>query len=158
MASNVGTIPLLWAASKPRQALKRYAWLCLRGEIRAEGMVRNLPGFSRFLAIAALYHGVAVNISGIARDCGVARSTVQGYLDILENALLAFRLPAFQLRLRPIASARGRWRPVTRHRARRAMRQAPNETMTVSRAAGFCIGAAAPIGLAVCARAALTSM
>ena len=41
-----------------------------------------------------------MSISGIARDCGVARTTVQGYLDILEDTLLAVRLPAFQPRLR----------------------------------------------------------
>ena len=50
--------------------------------------------------LQALYHGQVVNVSGIARDCGVARTTVQGYLDILEDTLLVFRLPAFQPRLR----------------------------------------------------------
>ncbi|MDE2968829.1 MAG: DUF4143 domain-containing protein, partial [Chloroflexota bacterium] len=35
-----------------------------------------------------------------ARACGGARTTVEGYLDILEDTLLAFRLPAFQPRLR----------------------------------------------------------
>ncbi len=63
-------------------------------------LVRNLPEFARFLPIAALYHGQIVNVSGIARDCGVVRTKVQGFLDILENTLLAFRLPAFQPRLR----------------------------------------------------------
>ncbi len=67
---------------------------------QAEGLVRNLPGFARFLLIAALYHGQVVNVAGIARDYGIARTTVQGFLDILENTLLAFRLPAFQPRLR----------------------------------------------------------
>ena len=41
-----------------------------------------------------------MNVSGIARDCGVARTTVQGYLDILEDTLLTFRLPAFEAKLR----------------------------------------------------------
>ncbi|MDE0355819.1 MAG: DUF4143 domain-containing protein [Deltaproteobacteria bacterium] len=80
--------------------LESYVRLYLREEVRAEGLVRNLPGFARFLPVAALHHGQVVNISGIARDCGVARATVQGYLDILEDTLLAFRLPAFQPRLR----------------------------------------------------------
>ena len=99
-ALDTGTIPLVWVADEGRQVLESYVRLYLREEIRAEGLVRNLPGFARFLPIAALYHGQAVNISGIARDCGVARTTVQGYLDILEDTLLAFRLPAFQPRLR----------------------------------------------------------
>ena len=100
MALDTGTIPLVWVAGERRQVLESYVRLYLREEIRAEGLVRNLPGFARFLPIAALCHGQAVNISGIARDCGVARTTVQGYLDILEDTLLAFRLPAFQPRLR----------------------------------------------------------
>ena len=99
-ALDTGTIPLVWVAGERRQMLESYVRLYLREEVRAEGLVRNLPGFARFLPIAALHHGQVVNISGIARDCGVARTTVQGYLDILEDTLLAIRLPAFQPRLR----------------------------------------------------------
>ncbi len=62
--------------------------------------MRNLPGFVRFLPIAALFHSQVVNVSEIARDAGVARTTVQGYLDILVDTLLAYRLPAYEARLR----------------------------------------------------------
>ena len=99
-ALDMGTIPLVWVADQRRLVLESYVRLYLREEIRAEGLVRNLPGFARFLPIAALYHGQVVNTSGMARDCGVARTTVQGYLDILEDTLVALRLPAFQPRLR----------------------------------------------------------
>ena len=99
-ALDTGTIPLVWVADDRRAVLESYVRLYLREEVRAEGLVRNLPGFARFLPVAALHHGQVVNISGIARDCGVARTTVQGFLDILEDTLLAFRLPAFQPRLR----------------------------------------------------------
>ncbi len=99
-ALAVGTIPLIWVADNRRAVLESYVRFYLREEIRAEGLIRNLPGFARFLPIAALYHGQVVNISGIARDCGVARTTVQGYLDILEDTLLTCRLAAFQPRLR----------------------------------------------------------
>ena len=99
-ALDTGTIPLVWVAGQRRPVLESCVRLYLGEEIRAEGLVRNLPGFARFLPVAALHHGQVVNISGIARDCGVARTTVQGYLDILEDTLLAFRLPAFQPRLR----------------------------------------------------------
>ncbi|MXW48387.1 MAG: ATP-binding protein [Gammaproteobacteria bacterium] len=100
VALDTGTIPLVWVADEQRQVLESYVRLYLREEVRAEGLVRNLPGFARFLPIAALYHGQVVNVSGIARECGVARTTVQGYLDILEDTLLTFRLSAFQSRLR----------------------------------------------------------
>ena len=99
-ALDTGTIPLVWVSEDRRAVLESYVQLYLREEIRAEALVRNLPGFARFLPVAALYHGEVINVSGLARDCGVARTTVQGYLDILEDTLLAFRLPAFEARLR----------------------------------------------------------
>ena len=95
-----GSIPLVWSAADRRATLEAYVQLYLREEIRAEALVRNLPGFVRFLPIAALFHGQVVNVSGIARDAGTARTTVAGYLDILEDTLLATRLPAYEARLR----------------------------------------------------------
>jgi predicted AAA+ superfamily ATPase len=68
--------------------------------VQAEALVRNLPGFARFLPVAALLHGQIVNVAGIARDAGAARTTVADYLEILEDTLLAFRLPAFEAKLR----------------------------------------------------------
>ena len=95
-----GSIPLVWTAPDRGKTLESYVQLYLREEIKAEALVRNLPGFVRFLPIAALFHGQVVNVSGIARDAGTARTTVSGYLDILEDTLLAYRLPAFEARLR----------------------------------------------------------
>ncbi len=95
-----GSIPLVWTSETPRDVLEAYVRLYLREEIRAEALVRNLPGFVRFLPVAALLNGRVVNVAGIARDTGVARTTVQGYLDILEDTLLIFRLPAYEAKLR----------------------------------------------------------
>jgi len=95
-----GSIPLVWRARSRRQTLESYVRLYLREEIKAEALVRNLPGFVRFLPIAALFHGQVVNVSAIARDSGTARTTVSGYIDILEDTLLAVRLPALGPRLR----------------------------------------------------------
>lgn len=95
-----GSIPLIWMAEDPKEQLKAYLQLYLKEEIQAEALVRNLPGFARFLPIAALFHAQVINVEGIGRDCGVARSTVEGYLDILEDTLLTFRLPAYESKLR----------------------------------------------------------
>lgn len=97
---HFGSLPLVWSAPSKREQLEAYVQLYLKEEIQAEALVRNLPGFARFLPVAALFHGQVLNIEGLARDAGVARSTVQGYLDILEDTLLAFRLRAFEGRLR----------------------------------------------------------
>ena|SRR5271167_88012 len=95
-----GSIPVVWQADDPRAALDAYVQLYVKEEIRAEALVRNLPGFLRFLPLAALFHGQVINVAGLARDAATARATVEGYLDILQDTLLATLLPAFELRLR----------------------------------------------------------
>ncbi len=97
---EIGALPLVLAASDPRETLEAYIQLYLREEIRGEALVRNLPGFARFLPLAALMHGQTINVSGLARDAGVARTTVEGYIEILEDTLLARRLSAYTPRLR----------------------------------------------------------
>ena len=62
--------------------------------------MRNLSGFVRFLPVAAVMHAQTVNAASIARDAGIARTTVNGYLEILDDTLLAVQLPAFEAKLR----------------------------------------------------------
>jgi len=95
-----GSLPIVWDSSAKQETLSAYARLYLKEEIQAEALVRNLPGFARFLPIAALFHGQTVNVTNIAREAGVARTTVTGYLDVLEETLLCFRLPAYEAKLR----------------------------------------------------------
>lgn len=95
-----GSLPLIWNAASRRDQLEAYVQLYLKEEIQAEALVRNLPGFARFLPVASLFHAQILNVEGLARDSGVARSTVQGYLDILEDTLLVFRVRAFEGKLR----------------------------------------------------------
>jgi uncharacterized protein len=99
-ALRTGLLPIVWASEEPQETVAAYARMYLKEEIQAEAVVRNLPGFARFLPIAALFHGQVVNVTNIAREAGVARTTAAGYLEILEDTLLAFRLPAYQSRLR----------------------------------------------------------
>ena len=95
-----GTLPIVWDSIAKQETLSAYAQLYLKEEIQAEALVRNLPGFARFLPIAALFHAQTVNVTNIAREAGVARTTVTGYLDILEETLLCFRLRAYETKLR----------------------------------------------------------
>jgi predicted AAA+ superfamily ATPase len=97
---ETGALPLVLSSDSPPETLHAYVQLYLREEIKGEALVRNLPGFARFLPVAALFHGQALNVAGLARDAGVARTTVEGYLEVLEDTLLARRLPAFEARLR----------------------------------------------------------
>jgi predicted AAA+ superfamily ATPase len=97
---SVGSLPLVWRSPDRRATLQAYVQMYLKVEIQAEAIVRNLPGFARFLPIAALFHGQTLNVSSLARDAGVARMTVADYIEILEDTLLAFRLSAFEGKLR----------------------------------------------------------
>lgn len=99
-ALRYGLLPIVWNSTAKEETLAAYAQLYLKEEIQAEALVRNLPGFARFLPVAALAHGQTINVTNIAREAGVARTTVAGYLDILEETLLCFRLPAYEAKLR----------------------------------------------------------
>ena len=48
-ALRYGTLPVIWTAPDRGEALTAYAQLYLKEEIQAEALVRNLPGFARFL-------------------------------------------------------------------------------------------------------------
>ena len=99
-AQNTGLIPIVWDSEEKKETLKAYTQLYLKEEIQAEALVRNLAGFARFLPIAALYHAQNINVTNIARQSGVARTTVIGYLEILQETLLTFSLPAFEAKIR----------------------------------------------------------
>lgn len=95
-----GSLPVIWQSSVTEESLDAYVQLYLKQEIQAEALVRNLPGFARFLPVAALFHGQVLNVAGLARDAGVARTTISGYLDILADTHVAWMLPAYEARLR----------------------------------------------------------
>ena len=99
-ALETGTIPLIYQAEDKQEALKAYVQIYLKGEIQAEAIVRHLAGFARFLPVAALLHGQIINLSNIARDCEVARATVTGFFQILQETLLLHTLPAYEAKLR----------------------------------------------------------
>lgn len=90
-----GLLPLVWASDSPRQVLGAYAALYLREEVQTEGLVRNVGNFSRFLEAITFSHGTQLNISNVARECQVDRKVVEGYVGILEDLLLGFRVPVF---------------------------------------------------------------
>jgi predicted AAA+ superfamily ATPase len=95
-----GSLAIIWQSSAKEESLEAYVHMYLKQEIQAEALVRNLPGFARFLPVAALFHGQVLNVAGLARDAGVARMTVSGYLEILADTHLAWLLPAYEGRLR----------------------------------------------------------
>ena len=97
-ALSIGMVPLVVSAPDPAEALKAYATLYIREEVQMEGLVRNIGDFSRFLEVASFSHGSILNMTEVARDCQIGRKAVESYFSILEDLLLAFRLPVFAKR------------------------------------------------------------
>jgi predicted AAA+ superfamily ATPase len=78
--------------------LRAFVTTYLAEEIRAEGLVRNLGSFTRFLDVAALAAGQTTNVSAISRDAGVSRETARGYFEVLTDTLIGNWLPAYRPR------------------------------------------------------------
>lgn len=70
----------------------------MREEILEEGLTRRLPIFSDFLRMAAIGDTEILNMSNIARETGIAVSTVRDHYGILVDTLMGAFLPAFTLR------------------------------------------------------------
>ncbi|MBN2124787.1 MAG: AAA family ATPase [Deltaproteobacteria bacterium] len=71
-----GLLPSIYFSDDPSADLEAYTGLYLQQGIVAEGAIRNVPAFSRFLRIAALCNGTIVNFTKVSNDAQVARTTV----------------------------------------------------------------------------------
>jgi len=91
-----GGLPPVYLSKYPYEELDAYVNTYLKEEIMAEGLIRKLPPFSRFLRSAALVNGEMVNFSNLANDCQVPPSTVTEYMGLLEDTLVGFLLPAWK--------------------------------------------------------------
>lgn len=99
-ALRLGMLPIVRAGKVPEDILRAYSGLYLREEVQMESLVRNIGNFSRFLEAISFSQAAVLNLANVSRECHVNRKTVEGYLGILEDLLLAFRLPVFTRRAR----------------------------------------------------------
>jgi predicted AAA+ superfamily ATPase len=97
-ALRLGMLPIVRGGKVPEEILRAYSGLYLREEVQMEGLVRNIGNFSRFLEAISFSQAAVLNLANISRECHVNRKTVEGYLEILEDLLLAFRVPVFTRR------------------------------------------------------------
>jgi predicted AAA+ superfamily ATPase len=95
---NAGPLPDHYGSENPSLALRAYVDDYLREEILEEGLARRLPVFSDFLRVAAIGDTEILNMSNIARETGIAVSTVRDHYGILVDTLMGAFLPAFTLR------------------------------------------------------------
>jgi predicted AAA+ superfamily ATPase len=80
--------------------LKSYVFTYLEKEIQQEQWVRNIEPFRKFLQVAAQMNSKIINKQKIADQVGVESTTVESYFEILEDTLVAFRLPSFHSSIR----------------------------------------------------------
>lgn len=99
-ALRQGLVPLVWDSKQPAETLKAYAALYLREEVQMEGVVRNIGQFARFLEAISFSHAAVLNVTEVARESQVSRKTAEGYVEILEDLLLGFRLSVFSRRVK----------------------------------------------------------
>ncbi|OGC05551.1 ATPase [candidate division WOR-1 bacterium RIFCSPLOWO2_02_FULL_46_20] len=90
-----GQLPSVYIEKDPKAYLESYVKTYLEEEIRQEGLTRNLGAFSRFLEAASFSQGSVLNIAAIARECAVERKVVENYFSILEDLLIAYKIPVF---------------------------------------------------------------
>ncbi len=90
-----GGLPVVYLSEYPEEELDAYVNTYLKEEVMAEGLIRNLPPFARFLKSMALASGEVINFTKLGNDCQVASSTVREYISLLEDTLVGFLLPAW---------------------------------------------------------------
>jgi uncharacterized protein len=90
-----GRLPAVFQEADPKAYLKSYVHTYLDEEVRQEGLTRNMAAFARFMESASFSQGAVLNISEVARECSVIRKVVEGYFSILEDLLIAYRVPVF---------------------------------------------------------------
>lgn len=98
-AMTIGLLPGI--ISRPQVAsemLEAYVATYLKEEIRQEALVKDIASFTRFLRVASIMNGQILSFSNVAREAGVARTTVERYFEILVDTLVAVLIPAWQPR------------------------------------------------------------
>ena len=103
-----GTLPLVvQSPGHEGEILESYVHTYIQEEIKAEGIVRQVPPFLRFLNVAGHLNGQRVNAANVSREAGVPRASVDAYFEILLDTLLGHFLPAWL----PALKVRERARP-----------------------------------------------
>lgn len=90
-----GHLPEAVASSDKKDFLYSYIQTYLKEEVQQEGLTRNLGHFARFLEAASFSQGQCLNVTQVAQEAAVTRKVAENYFSILEDLLLASRLPVF---------------------------------------------------------------
>jgi predicted AAA+ superfamily ATPase len=95
-----GLLPANYLSNQPERMLRAYIGDYLTEEIQAEGLVRNLPGFARFIDLVGYTNGKMLNFANIARDVGIDAKTIKEYYQILVDTLIGYCLEPFHKKVK----------------------------------------------------------
>lgn len=93
-----GHLPMAVTSQEAEKYLASYITAYLKEEVFQEGLIRNLALFARFLETASFSQGETLNYTEIGREVASNRHTISNFFDILEDLLIACRLPIFNKR------------------------------------------------------------
>jgi len=83
-----GALPSIYLSEDPWEDLRAYVGTYLQHEVQAEGLVRGIESFSRFLRVAAIGAGEQTVFERIASDAQVPARTIREYYGLLQETLL----------------------------------------------------------------------
>lgn len=95
-----GLLPANYLSNYPERMLRAYVGDYLTEEIQAEGLVRNLPAFARFMELIGYTNGCMLNYSKIAQDVGVDAKTIKEYYQILVDTLVGYLIEPFNKKIK----------------------------------------------------------
>lgn len=93
-----GTLPGIYTemdGATRGELLRSYVDTYLREEIQAEALVRDVGGYARLLDRIAAWSGKIINLHRLSRDAMISYETTRRYLEVLEDTLVAARVPAW---------------------------------------------------------------
>lgn len=95
---NRGLIPEHYGSEYAEKSLTAYVYDYLINEVQLEANIRKREPFIKFLDVLALSHTEMINFTNIARDCGVSKTTVKSYFEILEDMYIGYFLYPYSKR------------------------------------------------------------
>jgi len=96
-ALQVGMLPgIYWGEDEAAEVLGTYAEVYLREEIAAEALAKNLGSYARFLDVMAVASGQWINYSKLSSDTEIPKETFRRFVQVLEDTMLAVRIPPFR--------------------------------------------------------------
>lgn len=91
-----GLLPAVHADGlEPSRAYRNYFQTYVERDLRQILQVRDIHRFETFLRLLASRVGQLVNASSLGNEIGVAQTTVQDWISVLEASFVVFRLPPY---------------------------------------------------------------